>query len=540
MIFRSAFPDIEIPSLGVYQYATRNINGIDDSKPLIIDGVTGAEMTFGEFKRDSKRLAAGLQDKLGLKKGDVVAIFSPNQIDYAVVFFGIIAAGAIPTLANPLQTPNEFQAQFCDSTASIIITHPLFLATVFEVAKNCQFPLSKIFLFGGEEKDGIKPYTELLGDREAEPVVFTKKEIKEQPAFLCYSSGTTGRQKGVMTTHYNAVANCEQYKAFEEPKLNPNLVFMGLLPLFHIYGLFILSVSLSSGATIVILPKFDLTLFCTTIQKYKVNLAHVVPPIVLLLTKDPTARTFDFSSMQVFTCAAAPLGESLTKEFYDLYKVPVKQGYGLTETSPLTHIDITSNPTFGSVGNLIPNLEAKIISEDGKELGYHEHGELCVRGPNVMKGYWKNKEATDACFDSEGFFHTGDVATVARKYFIVDRLKELIKYKGFQIAPAELEALLLTHQCVADAAVIGVFVESEVTEYPVAYIHVKPGIEQTDELKKDIQKFVAENAAPCKKLRGGVVFVDKVPKSASGKILRRQLRDRVKDDLAKLNQLVGI
>ncbi|CAG8524891.1 1214_t:CDS:10 [Paraglomus brasilianum] len=541
MIFRSAVPDIEIPSLGVYQYATRNVNGIDDNKPVYIDAVTGAELTFGALKRDSKRLAAGLQDKLDLKKGGVVAILSPNQVDYAVVFFGVIAAGGIPTLASPQQTPKDFQAQLYDSTASIIIVHPLILATALETAKNCKFPLSKIFLFGGKEIDGIRPYTDLLGDREAEPVVFTEKELKEQPAFLCYSSGTTGRQKGVMTTHYNAVANFEQYKAVEEIKMHSGLVLLGFLPFFHIYGLnAFVNTFLSLGATVVVIPKFDLTLFCTVIQKYKVNIAHIVPPIVLLLTKSPVARTFDFSSVQVFISGAAPLSESLANEFYDIYKVPIKQGYGLTETSPVTHLGSGSDPIFGSVGKLCPNLEAKIISEDGKELGYNKPGELCLRGPNIMKGYWKNKEATDACFDSEGFFHTGDIAIVANvvfsslsrrqdengNFFIIDRLKELIKYKGFQVAPAELEALLLTHKSIADAAVIGVWSYSEATEYPIAYVQVKPGIEQTDELKRDIQKYVADNAAPYKKLRGGVVFIDQVPKSASGKILRKLLRSK--------------
>ncbi|CAG8540944.1 105_t:CDS:10 [Paraglomus occultum] len=530
MIFRSALPDIEIPSLGVYQYATRNVNRIDDSKPVYIDAVTGAELTFGDLKRDSKRLAAGLQDRLGLKKGNVVAVISPNQIDYAVVFFGIIAAGGIPTLANPGQTPKDFQAQLYDSTASIIIAHPIALATVLEVAKNYKFPLSKIFLFGGEEIDGIRPYTDLLGDREAEPVVFTEKELKETPAFLCYSSGTTGRQKGVMTTHYNAVSNFEQYKTSEEVKLHSGLVIMGFLPFFHIYGLnAFINTSLSIGSTVVVIPKFDLTIFCTAIQKYKINMAHVVPPVILLLTKSPVARTFDFSSMQVFISGAAPLSEALASEFYSIYKIPIKQGYGLTETSPVTHLGSALNPVVGSVGKLCANVEAKIISEDGKELGYNEPGELCLRGPNIMKGYWNNKEATDACFDSEGFFHSGDIAIVASidedgNFFIVDRLKELIKYKGFQVAPAELEALLLTHKSVVDAAVIGVWSHSEATEYPIAYIQVKPGVKQTDELKKDIQKYVADNAAPHKRLRGGVVFVEQVPKSASGKILRRLLK----------------
>ncbi|CAG8620672.1 3040_t:CDS:2, partial [Racocetra persica] len=263
------------------------------------------------------------------------------------------------------------------------------------------------------------------------------------------------------------------------------------------------------GATTVVLSSFDVKTFCEAIQKHKVNHIYAVPPIIIKLVDDPVVQNYDLSSVKMVISAAAPLGDKLEKKFYEMFKIPVLQAYGLTETSPILHYPDLINPTPGSIGKLIPNVKAKILSKDGHELGYNECGALYVQGPNVMKGYLNNKKATDAVFDKDGFFETGD---------------------GFQVAPAELESILLTHDAVSDAAVIGDYCEAEATEIPIAYVTIKNGHEQSQDLVKQIQSYVNKKVAPHKKLRGGVLFIDKIPKSDSGKILRRVLRDKLKQD----------
>ncbi|CAG8613767.1 5422_t:CDS:10 [Funneliformis caledonium] len=526
MIFKSRFPDIEIPKIGVYQYATSNPSGIDDDKHIFIDAMTNKKLSFGEFKRDTKRLAAGLVNKVGFKRGDVLAIFSTNHLDYPTVVYG----GKVSPI-NPLYTVDECTYQLKDSGASVIIVNPSFLSNLIEAASAANIPKSKIFLFGEEEIDGIRPLSSLFSEKEINPIEYTSEEAKSTTAFLCYSSGTTGKNKGVETTHYNMVSNLAQLSAFEKG-FTHETSFIGFLPFFHIYGkVFLLHLIILKGASCVILPKFELEIFCRAIQDYKVNLAPVVPPVILLLVKSPIARKYDLSSLRLLISAAAPLSKELTNDFFKIHKIPIKQAYGLTETSPITHLVETDNIIQGSIGILLPNIECKIISENGQELGCNELGELYVRGPNVMKGYLNNKKATDMCIDSDGWFRTGDevYADSQENFFIVDRVKELIKYKGFQVAPAELESILLTHPSIDDAAVIGVYSDENATEYPTAFVVLQKDINQSDEMKEEIKEFVSQRVSNHKKLRGGVYFTDQIPKSPSGKILRRFLRESVKN-----------
>ncbi|CAJ0637872.1 9403_t:CDS:10, partial [Entrophospora sp. SA101] len=335
------------------------------------------------------------------------------------------------------------------------------------------------------------------------------------------------------TTHYNMVANIEQVYHFE--KFTPDLAFLG--PLYHIFALhFIIHQALYSGASAIILSKFDINSFCHAIQDHKINIIYVVPPIVLKLVKDPAVDNYDLTSLKFLFCAAAPLSEELSNMFSNKFGTPLKQGYGLTETTPIITMDRTDDITIGSSGILIANIEAKIIDESGKELGINEQGELYVRGPNVMKGYLNNKQATKECIGKDGFFRTGDVAFINEngKIFLVDRIKELIKYKGSQVAPAELESVLLTNPIISDAAVVGIYSEQDATELPVAYVVLQnlppEAANDHQQTKKLIQDHVAEKVAPHKKLRGGVYIIDKIPKSPSGKILRKDLRGRLKSE----------
>ncbi|CAG8514232.1 14834_t:CDS:10, partial [Dentiscutata erythropus] len=510
MIFESKYPKIKIPQEGVYQYLTSNHKKIPDDKVIFIDGITGKRYTYGEFKHESKKFAAGLQDKLEFK------------------LLGTIAAGGKVTTANPKYRATELSYQLTDSGASVLIVHPEFLETAIEASIEAKIPTSRVLVFGDEEIKGYKPYRSvLIGDHEIEPVYYTPEEARTTTAYLLYSSGTTGKQKGVEITHTNLNANLAQLLG-ASCDLGPNSILMGVLPFFHIYALnCILHGTFIHGATTIVLPSFNVETFCEAIQKYRITHIHAVPPIILKLVNVSVVQKFDLSSVNMIISAAAPLSDELEKKFNEMFKVPILQCYGLTETSSIVHYPDTkniNNSAPGSIGFLLPNVKVKILSEDGDEMWLH--------GPNVMKGYLNNKEATNAVFDKDGFFNTGDIASVDEQgnFFIVDRKKELIKYKGFNVAPAELEAVLLTHNAVLDAAVIGYYSEEKATEMPIAYVTIKYGYEQSQALAKEIQSFVDEKVAPHKKLRGGILFVDKIPKSDSGKILRKLLREKLKNE----------
>ncbi|RIA89003.1 hypothetical protein C1645_738947 [Glomus cerebriforme] len=503
--------NIEFPEIGIYQYITSNPYGIDDDKAIFIDGTTDKKLTFGQLKSNSKKLAAGLINKVGFKRGDVLAIISPNHIDYPVVVFGAIAAGGKVSMVNTnYNVILTDQLKGCG--ASIIVTHPDFLNDASEAATKANIHKSKIFLFNDKEHNEFQPFSSLFSDEEFDPVEFTPEEAKSITAYLCYSSGTREINKGVELSHFNIVSNIAQLEDFEDKISYKNTTFMGVL-----------------GATCVILPKFELGAFCRIIQDYKVDIAPIVPPMVLLLVKDPIVRKYNLSSLKLVISAAAPLSKELSNKFietYGTYGTLIKQGYGSTETSPFTHWTKTEkNIVNGSIGKLIPNMECKIISDDNQELGYNETGEIYLRGPNIMKGYLNKRKDTDACIDSDGWFRTGDMGYVDPQgnFFIIDRVEELIKYKEHKIAPAKLEAILLTCPSIADAAVIGVYSDEQATEFPLAFVVLQPNEIKSDQMKEEIKKFVSQRVEQHERLRGGVYFTEKIPKTCSGKILRRFL-----------------
>jgi acyl-CoA synthetase (AMP-forming)/AMP-acid ligase II len=376
--------------------------------------------------------------------------------------------------------------------------------------------LTELFVFG--EAEGAIPFNSLMETDGTAPSV--RINPFEDLVALPYSSGTTGLPKGVMLTHHNLVSNLRQMEGLDYFTENDTLLCV--LPLFHIYGLVvILNMGLYMGATIVMMPRFDFEQFLKSVTQYRVTLAHLVPPIVLALSKSPIVDDYDLSSLKLIFSGAAPLDEHLTRACKQRLNLNIRQGYGMTETSPVTHSSPAdpASVKYGSVGFAAPNTECKIIDlESGEPLKPNKEGELCVRGPQIMKGYLNRPDATAATIDSENWLHTGDIAYVDEDghFFIVDRAKELIKYKGFQVPPAELEALLLTHQAVADAAVIPC-PDEEAGEVPKAFVVLRG--EATAE---ELMDFVEQRVAPYKKVRL-LEFTDKIPKSPSGKILRRLL-----------------
>jgi acyl-CoA synthetase (AMP-forming)/AMP-acid ligase II len=369
--------------------------------------------------------------------------------------------------------------------------------------------------------EGATSVMELLGAGAEAPAV--ELDVHNDLAVLPYSSGTTGWPKGVMLTHHNLVSNIKQFLGAQH--IDSSDAFIGLLPFFHIYGMTVLlNGGLRSGATIVTIPRFDLEQFLELSQKYSTTRAYLVPPVVLALAKHPVVDNYDLSSIKLIMSGAAPLSGDLAAAASERLGCHVMQGYGLTETSPVTHVipDDPAKNKPGSIGPPIPNTECMVVDlVSGEEVATNELGEVWVRGPQVMKGYLNNDSATEATIDSEGWLHSGDIGRADSDgyFFLVDRLKELIKYKGMQVAPAELEALLLSHPQITDAAVIGIANE-EAGEVPKAFVVLAGDLEEDA-----IKSFVAERVAPHKRVRE-VEVVETIPKSASGKILRRVLKEK--------------
>jgi acyl-CoA synthetase (AMP-forming)/AMP-acid ligase II len=515
-IIRSEFPDVQIPEISITECVLGRAAERGD-KPAIIEGATGRTLSYAQLVEMVRRLAAGLAAH-GLQKGDVLGIYSPNVPEYAVAFHAAASIGGICTTVNPLYTPRELAQQLNDAKASYLLTVPAFMDNARQAA--AQVPtIRELFVFG--EAEGATPFASLFqhGDQPPTVSIDPKKDLVALP----YSSGTTGLPKGVMLTHHNLVAELASVAG------RTDLVFPGehdtllaFLPYFHIYGItMFLNYALQNGATIVNMPRFELEQYLELIQRYGVTYLHLVPPIVIAMSKHPIVDKYDLSRAKWALSAAAPLGGPAAEAFTNRLGTQLIQAYGMTEVSGATHVGSCVpghvKPTSG--GTLLPNIECLVVDPlSGQALERGQQGEIWVRGPIVMQGYLGRPDATAATIDADGWLHTGDVGYVDADgdVFIVDRVKELIKYKGLQVAPAELEAILLGHPAVADAAVIP-SPDDEAGEVPKAFVVLKAPTEADD-----ILAFVAARVAPHKKIRL-LETVEAIPKSATGKILRRVL-----------------
>jgi long-chain acyl-CoA synthetase len=506
------------------------------------------QMNFQEFKIKVDIFATILRN-LGVKKGDRVALYAPNSIEWEISFYGLEKAGAILVPMNPLFKEAEVEYEANDSEAEVIIVYQPLYPNVARVKKNTK--LRHIIII--ESDEGSKLPEETLGwstlmeETKPDPPEY-QFNVKEDLAALVYTSGTTGLPKGTMLTHYNVVSNVIQISQLFE--LSEVDIAMTVLPLYHIYGLNVLmNQAVWLGAAQVVTPRFEVKEFCELIEKFQATYSLCVPPIFLAVVRhleDFNIKGYDWSNLKIFNNGAAPIPLELIERFDKLAKekcnaknVTVQHGWGLTEASPVVAVNPMHRAKMESQGTLIPDTFHKIIDlETGKELPERgQVGELVIKGPQVMKGYWNKPEASEESFwtdpeTGEKWLRTGDMAYIDEEEYehLLDRIKEMIKYKGWSIAPAELEDLLFKNPHVFDAAVIGKpSTELDVGQIPKAFIILKP--ESKGKVsEKEIIEWVAEKISAYKKIRE-VEFVDSIPKSGSGKILRRELMELEKKRL---------
>jgi acyl-CoA synthetase (AMP-forming)/AMP-acid ligase II len=514
MIIQSPHDDIELAEIPLAEFALGRAAD-RGGKPAIIDGGDGRAVSYGELAASVRRAAAGLADR-GLAGGDVLALCSPNCPEFAVACYAAMAAGAAVTTVNPLAPPGEITGQLLRSGARwLVITAAAWERGGRQAAAAAR--VRETFIFGTAAD--ATAFTWLAGqDHAGRPAAPGPDDV----ALLPFSSGTSGRPKGVMLTHRALVASLCQTRAVHG--VHGDDVVMAVLPLFHIAGLQIaLNLGLSQGATVVTMPRFDVEKFLQLVQDYRVTRALVVPPIVLALARHPAVRRYDLSSLRLITSGAAPLGAGLASECADRLGCPVTQGYGMTELGGATHIAPEGGDP-GSIGPPLPGTQCRVIDcASGRDAGPGQAGELLVRTPGMMRGYLDDDQATSAIIDPGGWLHTGDVVMAGGGgwFTVIDRVKELIKYKGSQVAPAALEAILLTHPAVADAAVIG-SPDEEAGEIPTAFV-----VLSQPATASELVSFVASQVAPQERVRR-VEFVTSIPKSPSGKILRRLLAEQLR------------
>ncbi|EEB84508.1 AMP-binding protein [Roseobacter sp. GAI101] len=505
-IYRSPFPDVPLRDVTITQHVFSHLGDRLD-ETIVTDGPTGRSLTARQFIDQVQRMAGGLT-AAGFGAGHTVALMAPNLPEYCVIFHAVAWAGGTITTLNPTYTASEVKHQLADSSAEMLITVPDFMATATEGAGD----LHVVAI-------GTREYDALFGD----PIMAqVPVDLDVHTLVLPYSSGTTGLPKGVMLSHRNLVVNMDQ--SITGSEFRPGEVAAAFLPFFHIYGMnLVMNIHLALGG-IVTMPRFDLAMFLQISQDHKSRRMWTVPPVALALAKHPMVDDYDLSHLEQVLIGAAPSGAELTDAISARLNCITLQGYGMTELSPVSHLIPASRPRSGASGLAAPSTLCRIVDvESGKDLPAGQEGELWVKGPQVMQGYLNNVKATAETIVEDGWLRTGDIALIDEDgyMFVVDRLKELIKFKGFQVAPAELEATLVAMDGIIDAAVIGI-PDDDAGEVPIAFV-VAGKDAPTD---ADIHAHFKETLSTYKQLHQ-IRWVNEVPKSASGKILRRLLRDQV-------------
>lgn len=525
--------------------------------------------TLRQLKKEALSFGAGLQIKEGIEKGDVVAIVSPNDIEVVPIAFGVLSIGGIVSPMNPTYTTEELSFQLSNSSTKVIVAHFSAIETVKRVCIEIGLPQSRILVLGvaANSNHGLAHWKTLKANVDDD--IFRTPNIspKSDIAALMFSSGTTGTPKAVMLTHYNLTSNLLQRivgdlgvvtrgpgigKVPNIPDAPPSGdTSLMMVPFFHIFGFaFVSLTNIYLGIPTVFMAKYEFTRWCEIVQEEKITLAPIVPTIANQLIKDPRTSQYNLSSIRMLSVGGSVVSRELVQALFDRTGIPSRGGYGMTEAGPGIAFKLFSSwrNDMSSNGPLLPNLQAKFLpvedESDPGNVGRDEvlpgqPGELYIRGPGIFKGYWKNQRQTDEALDSDGWLRTGDVGYLDEqgKLFITDRVKELIKYKGFQVPPAELEGILQAHGLVDDNVVVGVWSESMATEIPVAYVVRKGGLREVvpgDDLA--IMKWLSTKVVRYKHLKG-LKFLHSIPRNTNGKILRRVVREMAKKDFTGNQEL---
>lgn len=551
MPFRSPYPDIDIPKCNILTHIFGDGQSLPDTPQWIDATDTSNSLSLPQMLSWVKQFAVGL-DRMGVPESRAVMVFCPNHIYVPMVYLAAAGSKRIFTGANPIYTENEVAHQMKTIEAAVVLIHPSLLKTGIAAARQAGIPLDHIFQFSDKElqtsSEGVKDWRTMLASiTDSASWRWDPLEGQRSVNTICcinFSSGTTGLPKGVCITHRNLIANAAQaeynkYETEHSKPRDPNERWLAMLPLYHAFGqLWHISIAGKIRVPIYIMEKFVFEDFLKHIQNHKITALQTVPPIVVMLSKRPETSQYNLRSLDWMLCGAAPLSKELQNDVSSKLGCIIVQGWGMTETAaigmliPGSMVDDT-----GSVGHPIPNTEVKLMAENGTEvMDDGDPGELLVRGPQIMKEYWRNEKATRESKDEEGYFRTGDIAIrKGTMYWIVDRKKELIKVNGLQVAPAELEAVLLEHDAVADAAAVGITLHGE--ELPRAYVVLQECAKDKVE-EEDIQTFVANKVAKHKRLSGGIKFVGEVPKLPSGKIVRKLMKEWSKRDAIEVERQV--
>ncbi|KAI8318143.1 acetyl-CoA synthetase-like protein [Martensiomyces pterosporus] len=538
VVFTSKLPRLSIPDINIVNFVLsecEKTRGL--AHQVFVDSSTGRSLTAGEIKSYAFRLATGLRRNIGLAVGDVVGVFAPNSINFPIAAYGIVASGAVCAPANPTYSPHELAHHLSDTKCKAIVVGDGLMPTVKEALALTEHTVEHVLLMDESNSHCEGSIFSVMSEDDKNPFGDGQpSSFATAPAYICYSSGTTGKPKGIVLTHRNMVANAMQINCVNEldvpndPSREQFDTFLGVAPFCHTSGLScILHSSVALGGKVVVMNLYKLGSFLKAVQDYRISFVYAVPSIVCDLSKDPRVDQYDLSSMRAILSGGATLSPALVEATESrLPGTRVIQGYGMTEVSCSITMPATLHNNPESVGILLPNCESKVIGEEGNELDAGAPGELCFRGPNIMPGYLNNPTATQDAFDSDGYLHTGDIGYVDKDgfFYITDRKKEVISYRGYSVSPSELEGILVEHPDIEDAAVASIYDDSQATELPKGYFVLKNKGNGDDNARAQaVVDWLHARVANYKRLRGGFAIVDHIPRNQVGKITRNTLHN---------------